>query len=183
VKNYYKSVLDLTIRVIFISVFSQGSWAKNRPYQEMLKQIFPDCERKKENIFLTKEQQSEIEEALEQKIHSPMALRYHLKCADRHLFAYIDSHIVRTMNQTVVVGVNAEGKITHYKISSFMEPSEYRPPKQWIEQILDKGPQDKYQLNHEIDALSGATLSANAVVNSSKKIIKLHQVLRKKSNP
>jgi len=145
--------------------------------------MFPTCEQRKENIFLTKAQQKKIEQALDQKIHSPMALRYHLKCPSGHLFAYVDSHIVRTMNQTVVVGVDNEGKISHYQISSFMEPSEYRPPQKWIEQVIDKGPKDEYQLNHEIDALSGATLSANAVVKSSKKIIKLHQVLQKKSNP
>lgn len=179
-KNYFKWASALTTKCMFIGLISQTTvLAKNRTYQEMLSLMYPNCKRKKENIFLTKEQKKEIEQALDQKIHSPMALRYHIECPSGHSFAYVDSHIVRTMNQTVVVGIGQKGRITHYKISSFMEPSEYRPPQQWIKQLINKGPEDKYQLNHEIDALSGATLSANAVVKSSKKVIKMHQVLKK----
>lgn len=179
-KNYFKLVLGFTTKIcLFGFILTSHLRAENRPYQEVLSQLFPGCKKTKENIFLTKEQKKDIESAINHKLYSPMGLRYAIECSKGHSYAYVDSHLVRTMNETVVIEINDESKIAQYRISSFMEPSEYRPPEQWIKQVINKGPQDEYQLNHEIDALSGATLSANAIVKSSKRIIKLHQVLNK----
>lgn len=142
---------------------------ENMTFQKLLEKKYKDCKLIKENIFLTKGQQSKIEKKLKAKVSS-LHLRYKNNCNDSYI--YIDSHIVRTQNETLVTEVKAK-KIIYLKLASFMEPQEYIPPKKWL--ALFKG--DKHQ---DIDALTGATLSENAIRRVTKKLLILDSVINDK---
>lgn len=163
----------------FLALSIPFALGKNVPFQETLDELFPKCEQRKENIFLTQEQKDKIEKDTGLSLYSKMALRYHVTCKESTKTVYIDSHIVRTLNETVVVVIDEDNKIENFRISSFMEPSEYIPPQSWIKQVVNKRAFEKMRLNYEIDGLSGATLSTNAVVNASRRVLHLHDVLKK----
>lgn len=138
---------------------------ENKTYQEVLQHDYKGCELKKENVFLTKKQVQKINSSLEQK-SSSLILRYKNKC--NNSYVYIDSHNVRTLNETVLIEIKKE-KVLKLKIASFMEPREYLPPVKWIELLLKK--------KERVDSLTGATLSQNALKNVYKKYIVINRVL------
>lgn len=154
--------------VLILSPWEVGAF-DNMTYQDALKLQFKDCKLSKENVFLTKKQQTLIKEKNGHKT-SPLILRYKT-C--RGSYVYIDSHIVRTLNETTVIEV-ANNALSFFKIASFMEPKEYLPPKAWLELF-------KTKQGSEVDALTGATLSENAIRRVIKKYIIVDKVLSDKA--
>jgi Na+-transporting NADH:ubiquinone oxidoreductase subunit NqrC len=164
-------------QILILSIFfSISVWGANRPYTEVVTEIAPkSCKLKKENLYLDKKQQLIIEKISGVKLYGRLALRY--VCPKEKIYYYIDSHIVRTLNETVIVKIQDE-KVTEYVVSSFNEPQEYKAPKKWLDQFIKKE-HKKYLLRENIDALSGATLTAKASVDTVNKVLVLHKVISK----
>jgi len=159
-----------------IFVLSSNVFAhENRTFEAVLKVDYAKCKLIKENVFLTTRQKSQIESLLDDELHSQILLRYKSNCANTQGHVYIDSHIVRTLNETVVAHVETNS-IRKYEIASFMEPKEYLAPQKWINQFLGKSYDDANK-QFKVDALSGATLSASAIKKSAMKILVIDKVL------
>jgi hypothetical protein len=92
-------------------------------------------------------------------------------------FAYFDTHRVRTLAETVMIVVTAEGKIDRIDILSFDEPPDYQPRPRWFDQFRGRALNDDLSLNRAIRPISGASLSGRAIVNASRKVLALHHVI------
>ncbi len=147
----------------------------NETFQAVLSQLYPKCKLEKEILYLDSKQQKKVKELSGVTLTSKLANRYK---ACNGSYIYIDSHIVRTLNQTVVVEIDKE-QVKTFKVSAFLEPKEYKAPKKWLKQLLSKK-LSELTLFKKIDGLSGATLTARANVNAAKKILALHRVLSEK---
>jgi hypothetical protein len=147
---------------------SQGFCSfENQTYQELLKENYK-CNLVKENVFLNKDQIKKIKEKVDFRV-SALLLRYKNSC--NNSFIYIDSHIVRTMNETVVIELN-KSDVKVLKIASFMEPKEYLPPQKWLNQFQNK--------KVKVDGLTGATISENAIKRLVEKYIVIDNILNDK---
>jgi hypothetical protein len=164
--------------LIFIFILSLGAMAKNRPYTEVIKELNPNnCPIKKENLYLSKEERKKIEELSEAKLYGGLALRYVVSCKGKpKKYLYVDSHIVRTLNETVVVKIQDE-KIKDYIVASFNEPPEYKAPLKWLKQFIGKKFGKTLKPYEDIDALSGATLTVNSSITAVNKVLSLHKLL------
>lgn len=80
--------------------------------------------------------------------------------------AYIDTRIVRTMPATVLVAVGAARHIVAVRVLAFQEPEDYLPPSRWLDRLAGKVLSRRLRPGDEIDAISGATLSARAFAAS-----------------
>jgi deoxyxylulose-5-phosphate synthase len=167
--------------LLFIFIISVGASAKNRPYTEVVAELNPKkCPVKKENIYLSKEERKEIEKLSETKLYGGLALRYILSCEGEPIqYLYVDSHIVRTLNETVVVKVQ-EQKIKDYIVASFNEPPEYKAPLKWFKQFMGRDGRKVLKPREDIDALSGATLTVNSSIHTVNKILAMHKLLNQK---
>ena len=163
---------------LILLISSLGAVAKNRPYTEVIGELNPKkCPVKKENLFLSKEQRKKIEQIGETKLYGGLALRYVINCEGKKpIFLYVDSHIVRTLNETVVIKIH-EDKIQHYEVASFNEPPEYIAPKKWLKQFYGKSPGKPLRAIEDIDGLTGATLTVGSSINAVNKILALHEVI------
>lgn len=139
----------------------------------------PDCKSLKETLYLSNDQVEQIKTLSSVDVESKLGMRVKLECQNSKSSIYVDSHIVRTMNETVFVMVEA-GKIKEMKIVSFLEPSEYKPTPSWLAQLKQAKLDEKLNLKNGIDAISGATMSATAIVNSARKILAMDKVLNTK---
>jgi len=92
-------------------------------------------------------------------------------------YAYFDTHRVRTEPETVMVVVNAAGKIERVDILSFDEPTDYFPKRRWLDQFLGRKLDKDLSLKGAIRPISGASLTGAAIVNASRRILAIHQVL------
>lgn len=91
-------------------------------------------------------------------------------------YAYFDTHLVRTLPETILILLSAEGRITRIDIVSFDEPEDYLPTPRWIEQFPGRALDDDLRLGRGIRSLSGATLSARAIVDAARRVLALHRL-------
>ena len=91
--------------------------------------------------------------------------------------AYLDTHLVRTLPQTVLVFVTPAGKVDNIEILSFDEPGEYLPRANWLEQFDGSLLDDQLAIGGRIHGMTGATLSAHAVTDAARRALAFHLAL------
>ena len=91
--------------------------------------------------------------------------------------AWFDTHLVRTMPETVMVVVSATGVIERVDILSFDEPNEYLPRPGWTGQFAGRSLDAQLSARQGIHPISGATLTARAIVAASRRVLAMRQVL------
>jgi hypothetical protein len=92
-------------------------------------------------------------------------------------FAYLDTHKVRTLRQTIMVFVTTAGALNKIEILTFGEPQEYMARKIWLQQFPDRKLDDELNIGKKIHGMSGATLTAHAVTDASRRVLALHAAL------
>ncbi len=94
--------------------------------------------------------------------------------------AYFDTHVVRTLAETVMVLVDATGAIARIEVMSFGEPEEYLPRPHWYAQFSGRKLDDELSLKRGVRPISGATLTARATTEAARRVLALHRVLRRR---
>ena len=163
--------------LIFLSIISLNAWGAQESIQSALSRLYPNCKLKKETIYLTKPQKAKIEKLAELKLYSSIFIRYLNHCEGTT--SYVDSHIVRTLNETLVLEVK-KNKLNKIEVIAFYEPPEYKAPTKWINHFSGKELDSKLKLYQGVDGLTGATLTANAVLNASRRILAIDKVVNEK---
>jgi hypothetical protein len=96
---------------------------------------------------------------------------------DRIGVGYFDAHLVRTLNEVLLVAIGLEDEIITIEVVAFAEPPEYRAPDRWLELFDGKSWEDDLSMKGYIPNLTGATLSTRAVKSTVERILALHRVL------
>ena len=91
--------------------------------------------------------------------------------------AYFDAHIVRTLDQVLMVVVGPDARIRRIETVSFREPPEYRAPEGWLELFHDRPLTSELSVRGDVPTLTGATLTALAVSDAARRVLALHQVV------
>jgi hypothetical protein len=91
--------------------------------------------------------------------------------------AFFDTHRVRTLNETAMVAIGADGKVQRVEVVAFREPQEYMAKEAWKKQLEGRRLDGELNLNRGIRPLSGATLTANALTDAARRCLALWQVL------
>jgi hypothetical protein len=89
-------------------------------------------------------------------------------------YAYFDTHLVRTLPETILILLAADARIRRIDIVSFDEPEDYRPSDRWLGQFPGRSFGDELDLQRGIRSLTGATLSARAVTEAARRVLALH---------
>ena len=148
---------------------------------EALKLAFPDAEIRQSMIFLTTDEQAEASKLSGLQIESGLVARYDaLKDQKSIGRAYLDTHIVRTKKESLLIVLNNDGKILRIEIVAFQEPPEYLPSEKWYEQFEGKALDEELRLKKEIHPVTGATLTAQASTDASRRVLAIDQVLQKR---
>lgn len=90
-------------------------------------------------------------------------------------YAYFDTHLVRTLPETILVLVAPDGTLRRIEILSFDEPEDYLPSTRWLQQFPGRSLQD-LGVSQGIRTLTGATLSSRSVVQAARRILALHRL-------
>ncbi|MCI0615426.1 FMN-binding protein [bacterium] len=149
--------------------------------EEALKLAFPDAEVRQSMIFLTKDEQDEASKLAGVPIESGLVARYDaLKDQKSIGRAYLDTHIVRTKKESLLIVLSEDGKIRRIEIVAFQEPPEYLPSEKWYEQFEGKSLDPDLRLKKEIHPVTGATLTAQASTDASRRVLAIDQILQKR---
>lgn len=132
----------------------------------------------RQTFFLKPEQVSAAKSESGVDFPDQLLIRYLATSGDRLLgYAYFDTHRVRTLPESVMIVVTADGKIDRVEILSFDEPTDYFPKRRWIDQLLGRKLDSELSLNRAIRPISGASLTGRAIVNASRKVLALHHAV------
>jgi Na+-translocating ferredoxin:NAD+ oxidoreductase RnfG subunit len=145
---------------------------------EAVRDLLPDCGYERETLLLTQAEQSACVEAANQKDVRALVTRYVATNQTGIVgYAYLDKHLVRTLPQTLMVAVDADGSLVGIKVLAFREPAEYIARDGWMEQFRGKTAADEIRMKKNIDGITGATLTARAVTQCARRTLAIHQVL------
>ena len=92
--------------------------------------------------------------------------------------AYFDVHRVRTLSEVLMVAVGTDGRISRIELLRFQEPPDYRPPERWLRRFRGRALDSQLSLKGDVVSLTGATLTADAVTDSARRMLALHLVVR-----
>ena len=116
------------------------------------------------DLFLSNAQVTRAEALARSPLASPLVTVYTGLRSDSTLgYAFIDTHTVRTLPETIMVVVSPRGRVQAVYVLAFHEPAEYAAPPRWLHQF------DRWTLTGEsnqrgdIAGITGATLTANSI--------------------
>ena len=89
--------------------------------------------------------------------------------------AYFDSHRVRTLNEVLMIVVSPDDRVARIEVLRFGEPPEYHPREPWLAQFQEHGLDPGLSLKGSIAAMTGATLTSNAVTRAVRRVLALHR--------
>lgn len=148
--------------------------------EEALALAFPrPCEIVRGTVFLTAEQLERASELAGEKISSSLIHPYVARCGgELSGTAYLDTHRVRSLAETLMVIVDRDGKLSRTEILEFREPEEYIPREIWYEQFEGEPLSGELALEGKIRNVTGATLTARATTEAVRRVLAIHQVLQ-----
>ena len=150
--------------------------------EEALKLAFPDCNVKRESVFLTEAEISAASELAGHPRSRALVVRYVARRdGQRAGTAYFDTHRVRTLDETIMVVVQADGTIGRIEVISFSEPPDYLPREGWYRQFDGRALDGELEMDRGIRAVTGATLTANATTLAARRVLAVHQVIEGRS--
>lgn len=94
--------------------------------------------------------------------------------------AYFDTHVVRTLPETILVAVDPKGTIARIEVLSFSEPEEYLPRGAWYGQFPGKALSDELSERRSVRAVTGATITVRVTVEAARRVLALDAFLKEK---
>jgi electron transport complex protein RnfG len=153
--------------------------------EEALRLAFPGAAIERHTAYLTGAQQRQAQKLSGDEELPSALVTYYVGTKDGRTVgtAYFDTHVVRTMPETIMVVVDPAGRVARIEVLSFSEPEEYQPRAHWYEQFRGKPLDDELSMKRGIRAVTGATLTARATTDAARRVLALDRVLRPPAAP
>lgn len=145
---------------------------------EALALAFPGCAVERGTIYLTEAQRARATELAGEElpsavVHPYVATRDGASCGT----GYFDTHRVRTLAETLLVAIDADGAVARIEVVAFAEPPEYLPRAEWYDQFDGRALDPELALRRGIRPVAGATLTARATTAAARRALALHRVV------
>lgn len=146
---------------------------------EALELAYPGATFAAERVFLTAEQQRRAAAAAGLEVTSALVARY-VASIDGTVAgrAYVDTHTVRTKKESLLISLDAAGKVKRVDTTAFLEPTEYQAPEAFLNQYRGRTLTDDLRLQRAIRPVAGATLTAVAATDAVRRVLAIDAVLR-----
>ncbi len=146
---------------------------------EALGLAFPGADRVEvRDVLLTKDQHAKVEQLAKAPLESDLVTLYVGWKGDApSAYAIFDTHTVRTFPETFLVVISPEGAVVATHILAFHEPEDYLPSQRWLDTLRGKTLEDEMRVGGDVAAVTGATLSTNAVTSGIRRALALWAVL------
>lgn len=165
--------------VLLVCGVTEAGAAVFHSKEAALRLAFPEGEAiETRTLFLKPDETREIEALARSRLESKLVTVYVGRRAGRVLgYAFIETHVVRTMPETVLVVLAPGGRVMAVHVLAFHEPLEYLPSARWLGQFAGRRLDPDLWVGRGIHGISGATLSARAIAEAVRRVLAIHQVL------
>lgn len=139
---------------------------------------------RRRTLYLTDEQADDVTKKAGSPPSSRIVVYYEGEgTGGGQVTAWFDTHVVRTLPETVMVVVDAGARVVRVDILSFDEPSDYLPRPRWLEQFHGRPLDDDLSTKGAIRAVAGATLSSRAITETVRRVLALRDLVARTSVP
>lgn len=151
--------------------------------EEALNAAFPGAQIAQSMIFLTDTEVKEASRLAGTAMESALVAKYSATIGGKTAGAgYLDTHVVRTKKESLLLIIDAQGKLLRVEVVAFLEPPDYQPQDRWYRQFDGRLLNDDLALNRGIHPVTGATLTARATTDAARRALAIDQVLRKRGS-
>ena len=164
---------------VLLLLFSSVCFAKTITREEALKAAYPGAEIHSEVLFLTEAEKKDAEKTSGAPITTLLVAKSDLKQNGKSVGrAYLDTHVVRTKKESLLVMLNPDGTLKRVEVVAFLEPPEYMPSERWYQQFDGKTLNDNLKLDRDIRAVTGATLTARATTEAVRRVMAIDAIVQ-----
>jgi Na+-translocating ferredoxin:NAD+ oxidoreductase RnfG subunit len=148
---------------------------------EALELAFPGADRvEARDFYLKPEQRAEIEKLAKSALDGDLVTLYvGFKGEAPMGYAAFDTRTVRTQAATFLVVVSPEGTVAGAQVLAFHEPEEYVPTERWRDSMKGAKLDDELEVGRSVAAITGSTLSTQAITAGVRRALALWTVLIK----
>jgi hypothetical protein len=146
---------------------------------ELAQLAFPDSDRvEPRDVFLSQEQRVRIEKLAGASLDTSFLTLYvGYRGEEITGYSLLDTHLVRTLTETLLIVLDASGALSATYLMAFHEPMEYRPSERWLALLENRHLSDDLRVGRAIAGITGATLSARAVVAGVRRALAVYEVV------
>ena len=167
--------LGLAVSLLSVAVAAQGGRVTR---DEALAAVFPGAVVEAHRVFLTEQQMAEIADRAGVELESGLVARYVATRGDTVMGrAYVDTHVVRTKRESLLISLEADGSVKRIDVTAFLEPPDYLAPERWLRQYDRRRLDDDLALQRAIRPIAGATLTAGAANAAVRRVLAIDAVL------
>lgn len=167
------------IAILLVAGAADAEAGKARTTQQILRDFFPRSERVSfVKLDVTAERRATIEKRLGQRLQRASYYFYVATTAGRiDGYAFIDDELGQHEPITFAVRLRTDGVVDRQEVLAYREAwgEEIRDPR-FRRQFVGKRASDPCQLDVDIDAVSGATISSGAMARGVKRALVLFDV-------
>jgi len=145
-----------------------------------LARAFPGQAIERRTLYLTPEQVAAVEKAARSKMPSAVVTVFEAR-SDGTVTgrAVLDTHVVRTMPETVLTVVEPDGGLRMALVLQFAEPPDYLPREGWLKTLEGRKLDDELWPGRGVRRVSGSTLTVQALTEAVRRSLAIdRQVLR-----
>ena len=150
--------------------------------EEILRSVYPDTTHSAERIFLTEAEAVKVKELTGKELPSPLIAMYRVRRAETVVGrAYVDTHVIRTKRESLLVCLDAEGHVKRVEVTAFLEPREYNLSERWYEQYDRKSLESDLRLGQSIRSVAGATLTSRAAADAIRRVLAIDRIVAERN--
>jgi hypothetical protein len=153
--------------------------------ESALRLAFPEADSVASRSLMLSDQQAErIEEISRTRLDARVVRLYTgLRAGEVLGYAFIETHRVRSLPETILVVLDPEGRSRAVHLLAFHEPPEYLPSERWLGQFQDRELDDELALRRGVAGIAGSTLTATAITAAVRRLLAIHEVCVAPSQP
>ena len=170
-----------------LSAFGLGLWAlglglcaaQGLSREEALAAAYGGADIRAEQLFLTPAQLKQVATRAGTDPASALVARY-LATQSGEIVgrAYVDTHTVRTKRESLLISLDARGRVMRIDVTAFLEPPEFRASEPWLEQYRGRALDDDLAIDRAIRPIAGATLTTRAANGAVRRVLAIDEILR-----
>ncbi len=145
-----------------------------------LERAFPGAAVERRTLYLTPQQVTQIEQAARSRLPSAVVTVFEARSAGAVSGrAILDTHLVRTMPETLLTALEPDGRLRMALVLQFGEPPDYLPREGWLKTFTGKQLHDDLWPGRGVLRVTGSTLTVQALTEALRRALAIDaQLLR-----
>lgn len=143
-----------------------------------LERAFPGARVERKTLYLTKDQVEAVEKAARSRLPSAIVTVFEARTAGSVSGrGVLDTHVVRTMPETLLTVVEPDGRLRVALVLQFGEPPDYLPREGWLKTFAGKGLDDQLLPGRSVPRVTGATLTVQSLTDAVRRALAIDAIV------